>query len=509
MVDGVGIASLAAATPGLIDLCIQYGRFLAGQIDLYKNMGDIVRLQDFVSRLVEGELYEILTFFASVNDSLSDPFKSELQILFQTLRDKLEQVKGAFPEKAGGSLAKLEFSFYYAKKIKNACAELEQWQTRFIRRALVYLYFGGPSTAANPPHTIGSRAFERIESIRNGFENSPADTPILVENVDDSDYDKLPDSSLLNMKDEVGTQRLLEYRNYSDDLDKETVNSIGRTVRDLAASLQKADPSTMGILGCCGFSADPLSNRFALHFPYPMRKRNPRSLLNLLTDPRNKERGLVHPINDRINLARKIASAVLYVHSCDFVHKNIRPSNIIIFEPESDQRLSSTEARLAQYPYSIGEPYLVGFEGVRKAEAGSQRLGVAGWERNIYLPPERHRLAKGDDFTMQHDVYSLGVVLLEIAIWSAFTDRKGIGQRLWEPGQGGILAPEALQNEYIRIANSQIPRLLGKRYRDAVVACLTGLKDEEKGHLLDDKDGFVVGLAYITQVMRKIEDISV
>ncbi|KAH0565038.1 hypothetical protein GP486_001564, partial [Trichoglossum hirsutum] len=472
MGDVIGLAGLAATIPALIDLCIRYGQFLSEKIEQYKHISDIIRLQGFVTRLVEGELYEILTFFASAKDSLSDPFKSELQTLFQALRDKLEQAKGAFPEKTGGSLAKLEFSFYYAKKIKSACAELEQWQTRFIRRALVYLFFGGPSSAASPPRAISSHAFERIESIRNGLESSPADTPILLENIDDCDCDELPDSSLLNLKDGVGTHRLVEYRNYSDGLDKTTINSIGRTVRDLATSLRKADPSIMGILDCCGFSADPLNNRFALHFPYPIRKKNPRTLLNLLTDRRNKEHGLVHPINDRINLARKIASAVLYVHSCGFVHKNIRPSNIIIFEPETDPKLSSTEARFIRYPYSIGEPYLVGFEGIRRAEAGSQRLGVANWEQNIYLPPERHRLAKGDEFTMQHDVYSLGVVLLEIAIWSAFTDRKGIGKRLWKkPEQGPqeeekeeeILAPEALQNEFIRLANSQIPRLLGNR----------------------------------------------
>ena len=390
----------------------------------------------------------------------------------------------------------------------------------------MFLYFGGTSPATFALHSFARNPtgiFGRIENIRNGVGSAAAGIAkptVLLGGVDESDYDKLPDSSLLNLRSSAEAPRLLEYRNYSDSLDKETTNSIGRTVRDLAVSLQKSDPSTMGILGCCGYSADPLNSRFALHFPYPAGGKNPRSLRNLLTDPRNKERGLVHPINDRINLACKIASAVLYVHSCDLVHKNIRPANILIFEPDADPNVEA--AKFAQYPYAVGEPYLVGFEGIRKAEAASQRLEVKDWEQNIYLPPERHRLAAGDEFTMRHDIYSLGVVLLEIAMWSAFTDRKGIGQRLWKKTtttpateQGvakdrlSILTPEALQTEFLRIANSQVPRLLGNKYRDVVIACLTGLRYEEGEHLLDDADGLVVGRAYITRVMRKLEDISV
>lgn len=40
-------------------------------------------------------------------------------------------------------------------------------------------------------------------------------------------------------------------------------------------------------------------------------------------------------------------------------------------------------------------------------------------------------MTQGDDFTMRHDIYSLGVVLLEVSLWDTFTNKAtGIGKYL-------------------------------------------------------------------------------
>jgi hypothetical protein len=41
-----------------------------------------------------------------------------------------------------------------------------------------------------------------------------------------------------------------------------------------------------------------------------------------------------------------------------------------------------------------------------------------------------------------------------------------------------------------------------------VISCLEGLRDKEEGGLLDDQDGIVAGSAYISQIMSKLEEIS-
>ena len=109
---------------------------------------------------------------------------------------------------------------------------------------------------------------------------------------------------------------------------------------------------------------------------------NPRSLRNLLRDPKYRDVGPVDPLNHRLDLAKKLASAVFFIHSADFVHKNIRPENIVIFEP----RLSDTHpdtVKYHQFPRALGAPYLVGYDGVRKVDAVSNHARVEYPEREI------------------------------------------------------------------------------------------------------------------------------
>src|SRR5262249_3106135 len=141
----------------------------------------------------------------------------------------------------------------------------------------------------------------------------------------------------------------------------------------------------------------------------------PRSLRDLFLD---NAQGIASSINDRINVAKGLASAVLYIHSSGFVHKNIRSDNILIIN-----RPGRNDDKYARYPYTIGDPYLVGYDGVRKFDAESQRLAVTDTSKRVYLSPARQRMKVTDSFTTKHDVYSLGVVLLEIAMWSSFTDK--------------------------------------------------------------------------------------
>lgn len=59
-------------------------------------------------------------------------------------------------------------------------------------------------------------------------------------------------------------------------------------------------------------------------------------------------------------------------------------------------------------------------------------------------------------------------------------------------------SPGQLQQAFVESAETDIPRLPGQKYSDAVVACLTGLKEDRETGTLTDQDGIVVGLAYIT-----------
>jgi serine/threonine protein kinase len=246
-----------------------------------------------------------------------------------------------------------------------------------------------------------------------------------------------------------------------------------------------------------GFYDDPGEhrNRFVLQFEIPAGKTNPKILQDLLTDDKNQQ-GLVHSLSDRVTLAKKIASGLLFFHAGGFVHKKVNPTNIFVFETET-----------GAYPGHIGEPYLTGFDLVRKADQASARLATEDWRENIYLHPDRHRLQPGDEFTMLHDIYSLGVVLLEIACWSSFTDLRGIGKYLLtKDDKSQLLGPDGLKKQYIRLAEKHIPPHLGSNYSELVKSCLDGLPNEDGTPRAET--AAAVGSSYMEQVMGQLEQIN-
>jgi len=148
---------------------------------------------------------------------------------------------------------------------------------------------------------------------------------------------------------------------------------------------------------------------------------------------------------------------------------------------------------------------------------------------------------------MQHDIYSLGVVLLEIGLWTSFvlfgpenekneendpptyteddsvpfpSDESPLPfpNDLLEPKQALNPLGNAVENkerlEYL--AENELPARLGRRYTDIVLLCLrcldpgTGENKAGKGFGADvkDEDGFVIGVRFIENVLEKMQEIT-
>lgn len=110
----------------------------------------------------------------------------------------------------------------------------------------------------------------------------------------------------------------------------------------------------------------------------------------------------------RLNLARKLAHAVVHVHELGFVHKNIRPRSILLVEGESPE------------DESLGV-FLFKWTAARNVDSVSSHLGEHLWQQAIYQHPDRQQRYATDGFEPRHDIYSLGVCLLEIFLWRPFT----------------------------------------------------------------------------------------
>lgn len=214
------------------------------------------------------------------------------------------------------------------------------------------------------------------------------------------------------------TSVLVEHmaKGYSQNLNQDEVEQIGKATLALAKVLRYSEPRVTGLPRCHGYFNDQKSYRYGLVYELPsntMWSNDPktnldrvlslRELLNI--NPR-------FPLDQRLRFCCDIAKAVLYVHLVGWVHKSIRPDNIIFLQPKEP-------AVIPQFPYALTDPVLAGFEYARATAEGalSDRKSDADWRHNIYRHPKRQGIERNEQYNMTHDVYSLGAVLLEIGMW--------------------------------------------------------------------------------------------
>ncbi|QMW44318.1 hypothetical protein G4B11_007738 [Aspergillus flavus] len=325
--------------------------------------------------------------------------------------------------------------------------------------------------------------------------------------------------------------------------------SITRDVRVLAAKLAQADPLTFGLLNCKGVvpvprphvasavaqqsgeSLEPPTSapphlhspssgqrdysHFQIIFRTPQGIERLQSLRQLLLDS-----DADISLSRKINISRELAKAVNYVHTFAFVHKNIRPESVLCFEmPQS------------KYNHAV----LVGFDAFRAADAGTLMGGDMTWARNVYRHPNRQGTDPSERYSMRHDIYSLGVCLLEIGLWESFVKygdtpeapsnspsapHSKFGQPYydfvgWSQRKGPISSFHdlawQLKEFLIEQASTRLAPRMGDKYAQVVVSCLTCLDadNESFGELeAEDDDDDAIGVRFIENIMKILDRIS-
>lgn len=276
------------------------------------------------------------------------------------------------------------------------------------------------------------------------------------------------------------------------------VRRVIQDVRKLAQILRMVDPMKFGIPRCAGIvnvkdSAGMLS-KIEMVFKVPQALVNPRSLRCLLLSSDHGD----GPINMRIQLAKRLARTVSFVHSGNFVHKNFRPETIMIFDSRGEPNDQS-------FSQEVGFPLLVGFQRFRSAAGGhTTMMGDTAWEKNIYRHPDRQGQFPEEVYKMEHDIYSLGVCLLEIALWKSFVlyDDNGIPQRSAESERLDKKNGYEVKDMLVTMAREMIPKRLGNRYAEVTISCLKCLDDDDDDDNWDhlDEEGISVGVSYIEKV---------
>ncbi|KAH8195751.1 hypothetical protein TruAng_010079 [Truncatella angustata] len=289
---------------------------------------------------------------------------------------------------------------------------------------------------------------------------------------------------------------------------------LGR-IQKLAALLHhRPKPEAFRTPHCLGFfdqadckdedSDDDISNlRLGLVFERPEedqihKEMPPVSLRELLErDPKTYRRP---SLTDRRSLALAVSNCVLSLHLANWLHKSLRSDNIIFF-------------RTSKGHLDYSKPYISGFDFSRPARK-DEMTEIAGDDvmHNLY----RHPLVQSTNtderprFKKSFDIYSIGVLLVEIAHWATVEEILGINLKVarGRPSTIARVRDKLLTDEM----REELSGYMGKIYEKAARRCIAGGKwlnlldtDDET----NDQVANTLSLAFYENVVKELESIVV
>ncbi|KAL9118728.1 MAG: hypothetical protein Q9187_004724 [Circinaria calcarea] len=532
-------SATAESLKSITTYCVQHSQ----QINTYLEEIETTKSKDIATLKLEfAESFEQveseIRFVAEVADHLEVAMIKHLVRPLHTLEGILNSTSSVIAVYAGNSGIfgswlsgdHIESSIHLVEDVKGAIQKIEGWQNSFLQRLFMVLLLWKPVSryhANNLCSNNRSKALQDFFNIHKAISDTsgPQSHRSLELIGTPGRRVRLPDSQIWLSQDLLYDRCVMEYREVDEAV---SFSMLKECVRELIWVLAQTDPLRMGILRGLGFSRTKSSSedRFELVYEFPVGFTNPRTLRNLLLDPNNARRGSVHSISDRFELSKQLARALFFVHVTRNVHKSVRPETVLIFEPEG-------AVDRERYPYSIGRAYLVGFEKLRKDGPYSRRDGDGEWYKDIYRHPDRQGLDPAKVYDMRHDIYSLGVMLLEIAIWKSFVvwdttygylSNESAIQLLQKTNSNaktgmqtghnkqGLKPPKEIHAVFVKAAKQQIPVSMGTKFAHIVVQCLNcmGLDGSSAtcwdGNNSDEVD---IGLMYIETVLEKLEALSI
>lgn len=139
------------------------------------------------------------------------------------------------------------------------------------------------------------------------------------------------------------------------------------------------------------------------------------------------------------------------------------------------------------------EPWVLGFMFSRPESFFSAGPADFSPSRDVYRHPERQGQPE-KMFSKIHDIYALGVVLLEIGLWEPALK---LEQNMFAHASNAY----AVQSQLIKHAQRRLESRVGKKYKEIVIKCLTSNFDVTD----DTKEDLKLQQAFRTQVVDVLE----
>ncbi|KAJ3547506.1 hypothetical protein NM208_g1486 [Fusarium decemcellulare] len=473
---GIEAVSLVLAIPGLIDLAFKYGEWIVDRIETFQTAKGVwAELKQFGVGLTKGELRNtILTAKSFYLEEGCDPgLKNSLELQIRRLAVNVETVRIFLETQNPDHLFdRIIFTISGERRAKALIKDLKL-DVRELTQTL----------------TIGDLYARRVPNA------------VLLTHKRFSDYQSFPQKPL-----SFSTNLLIAKGDYCDDALQESYREATvilerfpakeevseDLIKDIATYLHNRLPSKVsdgkqdvllkGILPCLGYRMTP---HVEFVFEMPQNLHNPQTLQTLIVADQGVLR---HPLDFRLRLARRLAEAVLRVHAAGLVHKNIRTETVVVLQPVQPPQDEATRNAVG-----FGEVYLTNWRLLRDAMGPSILSGGTHWTEDIYRHPKRQGLQIEDKYNMGHDIYSLGVCLLEIGLWDPLVhmqtaDGQPRVSNLFREAAKVDLSPNPedelkiklkkpteVKEILLQLAHDYLPSRMGLGYHRLTVSCLTGL----------------------------------
>ena len=275
--------------------------------------------------------------------------------------------------------------------------------------------------------------------------------------------------------DDLGSV-LVEYKYYAA---PRSVQILEERASLLASLLQSHGPSDFNTLRCLKWFHEPAISRFGLVFEFPGTGGNFRSLRDVIeqNDPRQRP-----SLGQRFRIARAVGEALWKWHmSANWVHQDIASHNIYFFQ------LSGSPE------FNFANPALCGFEFARP----NDKISLNDYLKNPSLDIYRHPSRQGEpdeNHTKRHDLYSFGILLLELGIWRL------VGSFFEEPKRS-IPGKQKIRQYIEQIAKRSLAHCMGEAYERATLMCLRS----DFGVRYDDAIGSALAKAFHESVLQKLD----
>lgn len=259
-------------------------------------------------------------------------------------------------------------------------------------------------------------------------------------------------------------------------------------VNSLACLLYQPKGVVFRIPQCLGWTFSPQYSAihyfFQINLPTQMLRAGPAkqeitTLSDLLANTKAPE------LSCKYRIATSLARCISQLHMVQWLHESFRSENIIFLSfPDSSMH----------HDWSSMEPWVLGFEFSRQETDFSDGLPDYVPARDIYRHPQRQGRPE-KRFNKMHDIYSLGVVLLEIGLWEPALS---LEKNNFATASSG----NAIRAQLVKHAERRLDSKVSKRYRDIVVKCLNG---DFGVTTTDTKEDLNLQQAFRSQVVDALE----